>query len=208
VERFAYGGGGYVRVFRTSDGAQVLKTGPVIVNSSTFAKFSPGGTYMAYRHSGGFFGLVVLRTSDWGQASQIGDDARLVQWVPPDGSASIWRNGDFDLGIPFQQVSVPSGAVVRSVLIDDNTRIVGSVTPNNKYFLAGQLVSTDPGAPIGDSLYFLRTTDGGAQVTYQFSSTIVSAGKVASTGTYFTYNICPTNGSSCTLYLAQMPSLP
>jgi hypothetical protein len=87
-------------------------------------------------------------------------------------------------------------------------RHLPKVTPNNKYFFSGQIVSTDPGSPTGDALHFQRTSDGGAQPTYQFGTNRVSAGKINPAGTLFSYAIRPPSGAACTSYMAQMPALP
>jgi WD40 repeat protein len=210
MERFAYGGGGKLRIFRTSDGSVVRETGPYVVNSNTFVKFSPGGTYLAlYQNNGNPAGFNILRTSDWGTAQTIAlGNQYMIQWAGTDTSASVWLRGNFVLGYPYQQVTVPGGSVVKSLMFDDSTyRSVTAVTSNNKYLLTWQVQTTDPGSPQANTIWFFRTSDGGAQVTYTFSTTIVSSGTINPAGTQFTYAICGSDGA-CTTYVAQMPLLP
>jgi len=208
VERFAYGGGGMLRVFRTSDGGVVSKQGPMVVNGNTFAKFSPGGTYLAvYENTLNPAAFNILRTSNWTSAEQISQNQYMIQWLGTDTTASVWLRGNESISIPYRQVGVPAGAVLKSVSFDDSSRSVTAVTSNSKYFLAWQIQTTDPSSPPGNTIFFLRTTDGAAQTTYTFSSTIVSSGTINPAGTNFTYAICASDGA-CTTFVAQMPSLP
>lgn len=208
MERFAYGGGGKLRVFRTSDGASLVEQGPLVVNGNAFVKFSPGGTYLAVYQNQGNAGFNILRTSDWGTAQSINlGNQYMIQWAGSDTSSSVWLRGNFSISVPYRQVAVPGGTVLRTLSFDDTFRHVSAVTSNNKYFLTWQVATTDPGAPPANTIWFLRTSDAGAQLTYTFSSTIVSSGAINPAGTQFTYAICGDTGL-CTAYVAQMPSLP
>jgi WD40 repeat protein len=208
MERFAYGGGGKLRIFRTSDGALLREQGPFVVNGNTFVKFSPGGTYLAFYQNQGNAGFNILRTSDWSTAQSINlGDQYMIQWAGADTSSSVWLRGNFSISVPYRQVAVPGGAVARTLSFDDAYRHVSGVTSNNKYFLAWQVETSDPGSPQANTIWFLRTSDAGAQLTYTFSSTIVSSGTINPAGTQFTYAICPDTGL-CTAYVAQMPTLP
>jgi hypothetical protein len=209
MERFAYGGGGMLRIFRTSDGTSVLKRGPYLTNSTAFTKFSTNGGYLAFfQNNGSPVGFNILRTSDWTQVQQVAPgNSYMIQWSGPDTAASVWLRGNNSLSIPYRQVNVPGGLLARQVSFDDSSRYVTAVTSNNKYLFSYQIQSTDPSSPPGNTLFFLRTSDGGAQVTYTFTSTIVSSGTINPAGTMFSYSICPTTGG-CTTYVAQMPALP
>ncbi len=210
MERFAYGGGGMLRVFRTSDGAVVLKRGPYLTNSNAFTRFSNDGGFLAYFQNNGFpFGFTILRTSDWSVAQQIAPGNQyMIQWSGADTSASVWLRGSTALQVPYRQVAVPSGLLLRQVSFDDTFRYSTAVTSNSKYILTYQMQTSDPGSPPGNTLFFIRTSDGGAQVTYTFNTTIVSSGTINPAGTLFSYAICAPDTGACTTYVAQLPSLP
>src|SRR5215471_2821268 len=79
-ERFAYGGGGNLRVHRVSDGTLVKKAGPVARNSArNGVGFSADGTYLAVNDDNQS-GLWILRTSDWSTARLI-SGATLFAWA-------------------------------------------------------------------------------------------------------------------------------
>jgi hypothetical protein len=209
MERFAYGGGGMLRVFRTSDGTLVLKRGPYLTNSTAFTQFSTNGGYLAFFQDVAYpFGFNILRTSDWSQVQQITPgNSYMIKWSGPDTAASVWLRGNNSLQIPYRQVNVPGGLLVRQVSFDDSFRYVTAVTSDNKYLLTYQFQTSDPTSPPANTLFFLRTSDSGAQVTYTFNSTIVSSGTINPAGTLFSYGICSSTGA-CTTYVAQMPALP
>lgn len=191
-ERFAYGGGGMVRIFRVSDGGYVTMFGPYTTNSATRARFSPNGQYLAV-HDSTSSGVRVLRTSDWGTAFTVGNFVDVFRWEPD--SATLWTTGLTILSVPYQQLRVPAGTVQASTPIDDSQVYPSSVTADGKYIL----VST----AARDAIKFLRTSDGGAQVTYS-----VTGGyslDISPTGTVFSGGSC--NVSPCTFYLAKMPAL-
>jgi hypothetical protein len=210
MERFAYGGGGMLRVFRTSDGAQVLKRGPYLTGSNTITRFSTNGGFLAFYQNTGFpSGFNILRTSDWSVAQQITPgNTYMIQWSGPDTGASVWLRGNSSLQIPYRQVSVPGGVLQRQVTIDDSLRYVTAATSNGKYLLGYQQAVSDPGSPAANTLYFLRTSEGGVQLSYTFNTTIVSSGSINPAGTLFTYGICTPDTGACTTYVAQMPTLP
>jgi hypothetical protein len=49
----------------------------------------------------------MLRTSDGSTVMQIGGNARVIQGVSPDTSASVWLCDVFEFGVPYQQINVP-----------------------------------------------------------------------------------------------------
>jgi hypothetical protein len=210
MERFAYGGGGKLRIFRTSDGSVVQESGPYVVNGNTLVKFSPGGTYFAFYQNQGNQGFNILRTSDWGTAQTIYwlGNQYMIQWAGTDTSASVWLRGNFSISVPYRQVAVTGGTVLKTLSFDDTFKYVSAVTSDNKYLLTWQVATSDPSSPPANTIWFLRTSDAGAQVTYTFSSTIVSSGTINPAGTQFTYAICPQDGTPCTAFVGQMPSLP
>ena len=65
MERFAYGGGGMLRVHDVATGALVKTTLAVRNSSPQVLRFSPNGQYLGYQDHYAVSGLVVLRTSDW-----------------------------------------------------------------------------------------------------------------------------------------------
>jgi len=205
MERFAYGGGGMLRVYRVSDGGLATKQGPYISNSDCKVSFSPNGQFLALRDNRTMQGIRILNSSNWSTALTVGNNAALLQWMAD--SASLWAYGSSTYKHPFQQVSVPSGTVRRSVMVNDGLMIYESaVTPNSNFFLGSQIPSTSPGSPAGDVIEFLSTTKGSVRLTYKFPTPIVSSGAINPAGTLFTYTIC-INGTDCTFYLAKMPTL-
>jgi hypothetical protein len=192
-ERFAYGGGGFVRIFRVSDGGFVNMFGPYTSNVATRARFSPNGQYLAL-HDSTSSGIRVLRTSDWGTAFTVGNFVDVFRWEPD--NATLWTTGLTILSVPYQQMRVPAGTVQASTPIDDTQFYPTSITADGKYLL----VSTTA----RDSIKFLRTSDGGAQVTYSVASGGYS-GDISPTGTVFSGGSCTV--SPCTFYVAKMPAL-
>ena len=192
-ERFAYGGGGYLRVFRISDGSFVTMLGPYTHNSTTRVRFSPDGNYLAVHDWVSANGVRVLRTSDWGTAVTVGDFTDVFRWA--NDSASLWTTGMTILSIPYQQIRVPAGTVQRSTAIDDTQIFLTSVTADGRFLLG---FGTNQ-----DSIKFLRTSDGVAQVTYTVTSG--SSGDISPTGTVFTGATC--TSSPCTFYVYKMPAL-
>jgi hypothetical protein len=139
MERFAYGGGGKLRIFRTSDGSLLREQGPFVVNGNTFVKFSPGGIYLAFYQNLGNAGFNILRTSDWSTAQSINlGNQYMIQWAGADTTSSVWLRGDFSISVPYHQVTVPGGSVTRTLSFDDAFRHVSAVTSDNKYFLPGR----------------------------------------------------------------------
>jgi hypothetical protein len=190
-ERFAYGGGGFLRVYRVSDGSLVTKRGPVARNSAPGGVlFSPSAQLLAVNDTSSLGGLWALRTSDWSSARAI-TGAGIFSWASD--SASLWTDG-------FQQVRIADGAVLRSVTLDGSTGVT-AVTPDNRFLFAYTLVN----GTASNTIKFLRTSDGGTQLVYTLSSgTVVWSNGVNSAQTLFTYEVCP---SDCTVYVARMPSL-
>jgi hypothetical protein len=193
-ERFAYGGGGYLRIFRVSDGNLVTMLGPYTHNNTTRVKFSPNGSYLAAHDWVSANGVRVLRTSDWGTALTRDNFADVFRWA--NDSATVWTTGMTILSQPYQQVRVPANTVQRSVAIDDTQIFPTSVTADGRFILGFTSAQ--------DSIKFLRTSDGGAQVTY--TGTSIFSGDISPAGTVFTFGSCA--GSPCTFYMAQMPTLP
>lgn len=193
-ERFAYGGGGYLRIFRVSDGKVVTMLGPYTHNGATRVRFSPSGAYLAAHDWVGASGVRVLRTSDWGTALTVGNFADVFRWAA-DG-ASVWTTGLTILSQPYQQVRVPAGTVQRSVAIDDSQFSPTSVTADGRFILGSSTSQTE--------LRFLRTSDGGAEVTYSVPAGY--SGDISPTGTVFTFGSCAS--SPCTFSMATMPALP
>lgn len=192
-ERFAYGGGGMLRVFRLSDGALVRTLGPYCRNSSPRAHFSPNGTYLTVQDQNA--GLVrILRTSDWTTALTFGSGAYVFAWAP--NSATYWTGGSFIQPQPWQQRNVPAGTVVRSILVDESQAYITGVSPDGRFFLNY--------GPTGDKVELRRTSDAGVQVTYTVP-TNASSSEINSSGTAFTYWTCPLSG--CSFVIAKMPSL-
>lgn len=192
-ERFAYGGGGFVHVFRISDGGFVTMLGPYTHNSTTRVRFSPNGTYMMAHDWVGANGVRILRTSDWGTVFTVGDFADVFRWAPD--SATAWTTGMTILSVPYRQITVPGNAVQRSIAIDDTQLFPTAVTGDGRHllgFTTGQ-----------DAIKFIRTSDGGAAVTY--TGTSIFSSDISPAGNLFTYGSCP--ASPCTFFMAAMPSL-
>jgi hypothetical protein len=193
-ERFAYGSGGFLRIFRVSDGSLVTMLGPYTHTSATRVRFSPNSSYMAVHDSVGTNGVRVLRTSDWGTALTVGNFTDVFRWEPD--SASVWTSGLSILSQPYQQVRVPAGTVQRSVAIDDTQFYPTSVTADGRYIFGAAKTQTE--------IKFLRTSDGAAQVTY--SVTAGYSGDISPTGTLFTFGSC--TNIPCAFSMAKMPTLP
>jgi hypothetical protein len=190
-ERFAYGGGGYLRVYKVADGTLVRKAGPVARNSAPGGVlFSPNGQYLAVNDTFSLGGLSVLRTSDWTSARSI-TGAGVFSWVSD--SASLWTDA-------FQQVRISDGTVLKSVTLNGTTGIT-AVTPDNRFLFGYDLVN----GAASNTIKFVRTSDGGTQLVYTLGSgQMVWSNQVNAPATLFTYEICPTD---CTVYVAQMPAL-
>jgi hypothetical protein len=190
-ERFAYGGGGFLRVYRVSDGSLVTKRGPVARNSAPGgAVFSPNAQLLALNDTFSLLGLWALRTSDWSSARSI-VGSYIFSWVSD--SASLWTDS-------FQQVRISDGAILKSVTLDGSTGVT-AVTPDNRFLFAYTFVN----GTASNTIKFVRTSDGGTQLTYTLpTGTVVWSNGVNSTQTLFTYEICP---SDCTVYVARMPAL-
>jgi hypothetical protein len=190
-ERFAYGGGGFLRVHRVADGSLVTKLGPVARNSAPGGVlFAPNAQDLAVDDTSSFQGLWVLRTSDWGVARSI-DGVGIFSWVSD--SASLWTD-------TFEQIRISDGAVLKSVTLDGSTGVT-AVTPDNRFLFAWDVVN-GTGSNI---IKFLRTSDGGTQLTYTLAAgTIAWSNQVSPLGTLFSYEVCP---STCTVTFAKMPSL-
>jgi len=204
MQRFAYQQGGFLRVFRLSDGALVHQEGPLVRNSSTRVKFSPDAQYLAiHDHNAG--GVRVLATADWSIALVIGEFAAIFDWYPD--SSSLWVASGAGTQIPaFDLVAVPGGNKLLSVPWEPADLAATAVTPDGRFFLASQPVTTDPNSPPGDTLAFSSAADSATAVTFK-SGPVVSAGTINPNGTQFTYTICPPEAGTCTFYVAQMPAL-
>jgi WD40 repeat protein len=192
-ERSAYGGGGYLRVFRVSDGGFVTMLGPYTTNSATRIRFSPDGKYLAAHDWVSSMGVRVLRTSDWGTAMIVGNFADVFRWEPD--SATLWTSGLTILSVPYQQMRVPANTAQRSTPIDDSAFYPSSVTADGKFILG---FSSSEG-----TIKFLRTSDGATQVTYTVTSGYSL--DISPTGTVFGGGSCPS--SPCHFYVAKMPTL-
>jgi WD40 repeat protein len=110
LERFAYGGGGYLRVYRLSDGTLVHRRGPIVVNGSTLVRFSPNGAHLAFYQNAG-----ISRHRDGGVAVPSG---QILQSAPLDLSSITLSavtpdNRHFLAG---QTVSVEPGATAGTAL--------------------------------------------------------------------------------------------
>jgi len=190
-ERFAYGGGGYLRVYRVSDGALITKRGPVARNSAPGGvAFSPDAHLLAVDDTFSLGGLWALHTSDWSSARSV-SGAGIFSWVSD--SASLWTDN-------FQQVRISDGAVLKSVTPDASSAVT-AVTPDSRFLFAYTFVN----GTASNIIKFLRTSDGGAQLTYTLpSGTVVWSNGVNASQTLFTYEMCP---SDCTVFVARMPAL-
>jgi hypothetical protein len=195
-ERFAYGDGGRLRIFRVSDGSLVTTLGPYCRNSSPRAFFAPNGQYLAVQDQNAVLARV-LRTSNWSTAFTVASPAFPFAFAP--NSATFWAGGSFIYPAPWQQVNVPAGTVVRSVLIDESKNYPSAMTPDGRYFLSG--------APTQDKMEIHRTSDAGAQVSYTVG-TNAWPGVFNPSGTLFTYAACPISGTPCVFYVASTPTLP
>jgi hypothetical protein len=190
-ERFAYGGGGNLRVFRVSDGGLVKKLGPVARNSAPGGvAFSPNGQYLAVNDTFSLQGLSILRTSDWGSARSI-SGAGVFSWNSD--SASVWTDG-------FQRIRISDGAVLQTAPLPVSSDVT-AITPDNRFQFAWDMVN----GGASNTIRFLRTSDGGTQLVYTFSTgSVVWSNQVNAPDTVFSYEMCP---STCTVYFAKMPSL-
>jgi hypothetical protein len=191
MERFAYGGGGMLRVHNISTGA-LVKTVLAVRNSSPqVLRFSPNGQYLGYPDHYSVSGLVVLRTSDWGTALTVGGGTMLFAWSTD--SASLWTSD-------YRRVRVPDGAVLQTVPPHPDT-VVEAYTPDNRFFLADVFVNFE----YTNTLQFLRTSDASVRATYTLPGvTAVYGGQIDSTGAFFTYSTC---SAQCTVYVARVPAL-
>jgi hypothetical protein len=178
-------------VYRVSDGSLVTKRGPVARNSAPGgAVFSPNAQLLALNDTFSLLGLWALRTSDWSSARSI-VGSYIFSWVSD--SASLWTDS-------FQQVRISDGAILKSVTLDGSTGVT-AVTPDNRFLFAYTFVN----GTASNTIKFVRTSDGGTQLTYTLpTGTVVWSNGVNSTQTLFTYEICP---SDCTVYVARMPAL-
>jgi WD40 repeat protein len=190
IERFAYGGGGMLRVHNVATGA-LVKTALAIHNSSpAMVKFSPNGQYLSYPDHYAVSGFVVLRTSDWATALTVPGTTTFA-WSPDGGS--LWTDD-------YRRVRVPDGAVLQTVPPHPDT-VVEAYTPDNQFFLADVFANFQ----FTNVLQFLRTSDASVRVTYTFPGvTAVYGGRIDSTGKFFTYSTCSTE---CTVYVARVPAL-
>jgi hypothetical protein len=197
-ERFAYGGGGYLRVHNAATGVLVKKLGPTVRNSNPVdVGFSPNGQYLAYKDTFTTTdnGLPVVRTSDWSLALKFGTGtyAGFLRWSPDGGS--LWTDG-------YQQVRVPDGTVLQT--LQSGSVYVTGFTPDNHHGLG--TVYSDFQAT--NMIEFLRIPDGSPEVVYTFNpGTQVGSGQINSGGTLFTYGIASTDFTSFTEYVAKVPSL-
>jgi len=191
MERFAYGGGGMLRVHDVATGA-LVKTALAVHNSSPVVlRFSPDGQYLGYPDHYGVSGLVVLRTSDWNTALTV-PGTTLFAWSPDGGS--LWTSDD-------RRVRVPDGAVLQTGPSLPETIGAAAYTPDNRFLLADVFENFQ----YTNVLQFLRTSDGSVRLTYTFPGvSAVYGGQIDSTGALFTYSIC---SAQCTVYVARVPTL-
>ena len=190
MERFAYGGGGMLRVHAVATGA-LVKTALAIRNSSPVVlRFSPDGQYLGYPDHYAVSGLVVLRTSNWGTALTVAGTT-LFAWSPDGGS--LWTSD-------YRRVRVLDGAVLQTVAPHPDT-VVAAYTPDNRFFLADVFQNFQ----YTNMLQFLQTSDASVRVTYTFPGvTAVYGGQIDSTGALFTYSTC---SAQCTVFVARVPAL-
>jgi WD40 repeat protein len=191
MERFAYGGGGMLRVHDVSTGALVKTVLAVRSSTPVVLRFSPDGQYLGYPDHYAVSGLVVLRTSDWGTALTVGGGfTSLFAWSP-DGS--LWTSD-------YRRIRVADGAVLQTVTPPPDT-LVEAYTPDNRFFLANGFVDSQ----YTNVLKFIRTSDASVRVTYTFPGiTAVYGGQIDSTGAFFTYSIC---SAECTVFVGRVPPL-
>lgn len=195
-ERFAYGDGGRLRIFRVSDGGLVTTLGPYCRNSSPTAFFAPNGQYLAVRDQNAGASLI-LRTSNWTTATSASGASYPFAFSPD--SATFWYGGSFTWPQPWLQVNVPAGTVVRSILIDESSFYPTAFTPNGKYFLGN--------TSLQDKVEIRRTSDAGVQVSYTVG-TNAWGGLFSPGGGQFYYSVCPVSGTPCTFAMASTPTLP
>lgn len=197
-ERFAYGGGGLLRVHNASTGALVKKIGPTVRNSNPVTiGFSPNGQYLAYKDTFSLTdnGLPVLRTSDWSVAMKFGTGtyAGFSSWSPDGGS--LWTEG-------YEQVSVPGNTVLQT--LQAGSVYVTGFTPDNHHGL-GTVYSDFQSTNV---IEFLHVPDGKAEVVYTLTpGASVGSGQVNSSGKFFTYGIAAADFTSVTEFVAKVPSL-
>ena len=152
--------------------------------------FSPDARLLAVDDTFSLGGLWALRTSDWSSARSV-TGAGIFSWVSD--SASLWTDN-------LQQVRISDGAVLKSVTLD-GASVVTAVTPDSRFLFAYTFVN----GTASNTIKFLRTSDGGTQLTYTLpSGTVVWSNGVNASQTLFTYEVCP---SDCTVYVARMPAL-
>jgi WD40 repeat protein len=191
MERFAYGGGGMLRVHDVSTGA-LVKTVLAVRNSTPqVLGFSPDGQYLGYQDHYAVSGLVVLRTSDWSTALTVGGGTMLFAWSRDSGS--LWTSD-------YRRVRVPDGAVLQTVPAHADT-VATAYTPDNQFFLADVLDNFQ----YTNVMKFVRTSDANVRATYTFpTGSAVYAGQIDATGALFTYSTC---AAQCTVYVARVPAL-
>jgi hypothetical protein len=196
-ERWAYGGGGQVWIYRVSDGSVVNVQAKSTRSSTTLLRFSPDGARLAINDSAvvGQEGVRVVRTSDWSTELLV-KTAFPLAWATD--SRSLWTSrSPFDAPLPFwEEIDIPSGEVLSSTTIDTTRYYPSAVTPNNKFFLAN--------TPTNNAIVFLRTADGTAALTLSSPAT-TGAGRISPSGTLFSYSVC--NGVSCAVHMALVPAL-
>jgi hypothetical protein len=135
----------------------------------------------------------------------VGEFAAIFAWYPD--SSSLWVASRALTPIPaFDLVAVPSGAMLHSVPWQPTDMYPTAVTPDGRFFLASQPVTTDPNSAPGDTLALVSAADSATRVAYQLGK-VVSAGPINPNGTQFTYSICASESVTCTFYVAQMPAL-
>jgi hypothetical protein len=191
-ERFAYGTGGNVRIYRVSDGTLLTTQGPFTRNSNTDARFSRDGQYLAVQDFWQSSGVRVLSSSNWSTVLTIGapgNAASLFGWA---ADGSLWTTNP---SLIRERRLVPSGTIVQTSPAV-YFYYFRAVTPDNRFFLAE---SVDQ-----DSVDFVRASDGTVPLSYDVGFE-ASAGTINPGGILFTYSIW--NGSFSTIYVARTPSL-
>jgi hypothetical protein len=196
-ERWAYGGGGNIWVYRVADGSLVTSQGRYTRSSTTILKFAPDGAYLAINDSGvvGEEGVRILRTSDWMPVA-LARSAFPFSWAAD--SQTLWTSRTpFDSQIPFyEEVEVPSGEILTSTPIDPARYFPTAVTPDNRLFLAG--------ASAANEVVFLRAAD--ASLARRLSAPAgTRTGQVSPSGALFIYSVC--GQTACTTRMARMPAL-
>jgi WD40 repeat protein len=175
--------GGQVHVHRVSDATTVRV---LAVPATTAAvRFSPDGRFLAvndrFTVAGRFVsGLRVFRTADWVSVLTRDDGALLVRWSLAGGSALWVTNIAFLVPTSLRLISVPDGAVVRTVTLHAWEDLVADVSNDDSLVLSGR------SAAPRRSLKLTDTSTGAIVATYDFVADVF-AGDLAPDSALFTY---------------------